>query len=165
MKIGFTMTEGRGELDRVLADVAERAGAEGLRTCGIVQINTERPGTARCDMDVRILPGGPDIRISQSLGPEATGCRLDPDGLETAVAEVGRRMEAGFDVFILNKFGKQEAEGRGFREMIGRALEQGASVIAGTNGTNRTAFEEFAGGMAENLPPDPESIVDWLLGE
>lgn len=161
MKIAYTMTEGKGELDRLLADFADQLHAQGVRTCGIVQINTDCENANRCDMDVRILPDGHLIRISQYLGKDSKGCRLNPEALQQAVHEVGKRMEDGFDVFILNKFGKQEAEGNGFRELIGRALSSGASVIAGVNGLNRANFENFAEGMATYVAPDQDALMAW----
>lgn len=161
MKIAYTMTEGKGELDRLLADFADQLKAQGIRTCGIVQINTDCGTGNRCDMDVLILPDGPMIRISQFLGKESRGCRLNPEALETAVFETSKRMEEGFDVFILNKFGKQEAEGRGFRDLIAQALASGASVIAGTNGMNTQVFKEFSDGMATYVAPDQDALLAW----
>lgn len=161
MKIAYTMTRGKGELDRLLADFAETLGARGVRTCGIVQINTDCGSGHRCDMDVQVLPDGPRIRISQFLGKESKGCRLDPSSLETSVAEVGRRMEEDFDIFILNKFGKQESEGRGFRHLIGDALARGASVLVGTNPLNAEKFEDFTDGAAASIAPDLEALMRW----
>ncbi|SHI49411.1 Protein of unknown function [Shimia gijangensis] len=163
-KIAYTMTEGKGALDRLLADFADTLAAKGVRTCGIVQINSECGDDEddRCDMDVRVLPNGSLIRISQSLGRGSQGCRLDGDALEAAVAEVGRLMETDFDIFILNKYGKQEAEGRGFRDLIAHALERGAAVIAGTNGLNSARFDEFSGGLAEYVPPEPDALMQWF---
>ena len=160
-KIAYTMTEGKGALDLLLADFAETLATRGVRTCGIIQINTDCESGYRCDMDVQVLPAGTRIRISQRLGRDSQGCRLDPSALEHAVADVSRQMEQGFDIFILNKFGKQEADGRGFRDLIAKALEQGAAVIAGTNGLNTQRFEEFTGGLATRVDPTPEALLDW----
>ncbi|SMP17806.1 DUF2478 domain-containing protein [Shimia sagamensis] len=161
MKIAYTMAHGRGELDLLLSDLAERLEARGLKTRGIVQTNTECGTAQGCDMDVRILPNGPTIRISQNLGKEAQGCRLDPDAMATAITAVGQSMQADFDVFLLNKFGKQETEGGGFRDLLADALEKDATVIAGTNPLNAEVFEEFSGGMATNVSADIESLLAW----
>ena len=162
MKIAYTMTKGRGELDKVLADFAATLGQKNVRVCGIVQINTEHQDCGhRCDMDVQVLPDGPVIRISQFLGTQSTGCRLDPGALEQAVAETAARMSEQFDLFILNKFGKQEADGRGFRDLIGEALAQDSAVLAGTNEMNRTAFEDFSGGIAEFVAPEIDTLLAW----
>lgn len=162
MKIAYTMTEGRGELDRALADLARSAARAGLRTCGIVQINTDIPGSHRCDMDVLVLPEGPEIRISQFLGKDAAGCTLNPDALETAVARVAETMTRPYDLFFLNKFGKSEASGRGFRDLMAQAVADGAAVLVGVNGQNRDAFVEFTGGVAEYVAPDEAAMQAWI---
>jgi hypothetical protein len=161
MSLAYVMTTERGAADLALAEAARLARAGGLVLAGIVQVNTERPGQGGCDMDVRVLPDGPVIRISQSLGREARGCRLDPGALEAAVAATGRRLGVA-DAVIINKFGKHEAEGRGFRETIGAALSLGLPVVVGLNGLNLAAFEAFAGGLAARLPEEPGAIADWL---
>lgn len=161
MNIAYTMTQGRGDLDRMLTAFAEALGRQGVRACGIVQINTDRPDSHRCDMDVQVLPDGPMIRISHYLGKEAQGCALNPDAMEQAVAEVARQMEKPFDIFLLNKFGKHESGGRGFRDLIGEALAQGKAVVVGANGMNVDVFQEFAGGMAEFVEPDIDALLAW----
>ena len=162
MRLAYTMTEGRGELDPLLHDLARAAIARGLRVAGTVQVNSDRPGCARCDMDAIVLPDGPVIRISQSLGSEARGCRLDAAGLETAVAAAEARLAVGADLLIVNKFGKQEAAGRGFRPVIAAALEAGADVLVGVNALNLAALTEFTGGTAEALPAERARLLDWL---
>ncbi|SDZ13360.1 Protein of unknown function [Jannaschia faecimaris] len=162
MRLAYTMTEGRGELDPLLHQIATQAAATGLRLAGIVQVNSDRPGCARCDMDAIVLPDGPVIRISQSLGREARGCRLDAEGLETAVAAAEARLAQGVDLLIVNKFGKQEAAGRGFRPVIAAALEAGADVLVGVNPMNLEALREFTGDTAEALPADPGALLHWI---
>ena len=68
MKIAYTMAAGRGDTDLLLSSVARRLSDTGLRVCGTVQINSEREMDDPCDMDVKVLPDGPVIRISQALG-------------------------------------------------------------------------------------------------
>lgn len=162
MRLAYTMTTGRGALDPLLHDVAQAAMARGLRVAGIVQINSDRPGCARCDMDAIVLPDGPVIRISQSLGREARGCRLDAAGLETAVAAAETRLAKGADLLIVNKFGKQEAAGRGFRPVIAAALEAGADVLVGVNALNLAALRAFTGDTAEAVPAERARLLDWL---
>ena len=74
MRMGYTLAPGRGDVDLLLAEVAERLEGEGVKLCGTVQINSECETDGLCDMDVRVLPDGPVIRISQSLG--AGGARV-----------------------------------------------------------------------------------------
>jgi hypothetical protein len=163
MRLGYITMEARGAADRCLAGLAEDLAAGGHRVAGAVQINRETHEGQRCDMILRLLPWGQELRISQSLGAGARGCRLDPGGLEQAVAEVAVALEAAPEVLILNKFGKQEAEGRGFRPLIGEALSRGLPVLLAVNLSNLPAFEAFAEGMAERLPGDREALLRWVL--
>ncbi|WP_349359790.1 DUF2478 domain-containing protein [Stappia sp.] len=162
MRIAYTMSPGRGDTDLVLARLATGLADAGLRTCGVVQINTERPDTPVCDMDVKVLPEGPVIRISQTLGPGARGCRLDPPALEEAVGLVSARLAAGADVLIVNKFGKHEAGGRGFRDVIADALARDVPVVVGVNGMNERAFLDFTADMATRVDPDADALRAWL---
>ncbi|MEM8822137.1 MAG: DUF2478 domain-containing protein [Pseudomonadota bacterium] len=165
MRLAYTMTNSKGALDPLLHDTAQAVIAAGRRVAGIVQVNRDVLGTERCDMDAIVLPDGPIIRISQSLGRGARGCRLDPEGLETAVAAAQARLDAGADLLIVNKFGKQEAAGRGFRSLIAKALDQGADVLVGVNQLNIDALSAFSGGLAERLSPEQTVLLQWINRE
>lgn len=162
MWIGYMTADGRGDMDVALHGLATRAAARGLRLCGTVQINSDCGEGRPCDMDVRILPDGPVIRISQSLGTGARGCRLDPGALEQAVAQTAAKLAAGCDLLIVNKFGKQEADGRGFRGLIAEALGADIPVLVGVNRLNLARFEAFTEGLAEPVAPDSGALDAWL---
>lgn len=162
MTLAYTMAPGRGDTDLILASLAADLAIRGIRCCGTVQINSERCDAGPCDMDVRVLPDGPVLRISQDLGPSARGCRLDPDALETAVGLVADRLSSGADLLIVNKFGKHEADGRGFRDVIAEAMAMNLPVLVGLNALNRDAFESFADGLAVELPPEPAALMAWV---
>ena len=162
MKIAFTMTEGKGDLDQVLYRFATGLKANGAHICGVVQVNSDREDCAKCDMDVHVMPTGPTIRISQDLGKESRGCRLDVDALEQAVVVVEDQISENADLLVINKFGKHEANGRGFRNVIGRAIELGVPVVCGVNGMNRQSFEDFCGGAAEFIEASPDALTDWF---
>ena len=162
MRLAYLQAE--AATNRLLAELAEAAQARGLRVIGTVQVNTDNPATGRCDMDVRVLPAGPVLRISQDLGPGSQGCRLDVAALEEAVARTEAALIAGADLLIVNKFGRHEAEGRGFRNLIGAALAQGVPVIVGLNGLNAQAFAAFGAGLATRLEARAEALCTWLEG-
>ncbi|THH34856.1 DUF2478 domain-containing protein [Aliishimia ponticola] len=165
MQIACTKAPGRGDTDLLLFSLAQRLADKGFRAAGTVQINSEMPCDGPCDMDVRILPDGPTVRISQSLGKHARGCRLDPEALETAVAKVSASLQDGVDCLIVNKFGKHEASGRGFRNVIAEAMAMDIPVLVGLNRLNDEAFEEFVGDASVPLPPDLETLVDWMTAQ
>ena len=164
MHLAYVMTKDRGATDRLLSELADRLQAQSTALAGIVQTNTECHDDALCDMDVRVLPKGETIRISQSLGAGSRGCRLDPAALEQAVPQVTSSLQGQAlpDVLIVNKFGKHEADGRGMRAVIGEALELGVPVISGVNSLNVEAFQAFAGGLGVAVEPNVEALIDWL---
>lgn len=162
MALAFVRTTERGLTDRLLWTFADRLQEDGFALAGVVQINSERPGSHHCDMDVRVLPGGPVIRINQVLGEEARGCRLNPAALEEAVALVEVGLDPAPDLLIINKFGKHEAEGRGFRPLIAEALARDIPVLLGVNGFNQVAFEAFSGDYAEEIAADSAGLDAWF---
>lgn len=167
MPLAFIRTAERGHTDRLLWRFAEALQARGLRLSGVVQTNSDRPGGVaahHCDMDVRVLPDGPDIRINQVLGEGARGCRLNPAALEEAVALVEASLDPAPDLLLINKFGKHEAEGRGFRPLIAEAIARGIPVLVGVNALNFDAFSTFAGDFGEELTPDLSKLQAWLDG-
>jgi hypothetical protein len=163
--LGYVIADGPGEADRLLAEVAQYLHAEGFPLIGSVQINSSRDDAQPCDMDLHVIASGRVVRISQSLGSMAQGCRLDPAGLEQVVGLVEQALEQTGArrprLLIVNKFGKQEADGRGFRPVIGRALAEGLAVLTSVNATNRPSFDLFADGMAEPLVPTLPAVLDW----
>lgn len=164
MKIAYTLAAGRGETNVVVAELVAALQAKGLRLAGTVQIDTEIDAAHKCDMDVKVLPDGPMIRISQSLGRASRGCRLNPEALEQAVALTEKALDDGTDLLIVNKFGKHEADGRGFRDTIARALEMGVPVLVGANKLNVDALVAFCDGLAEPVEAEHEALMAWVQG-
>lgn len=163
MKFAFTIAPGRGETNLLLADIAAQLATRGVRIAGTVQIDTDRDDGGKCDMDVQVLPDGPTIRISQFRGIEARGCRLDTDALEQAVILTEQALgQGGIDLLLVNKFGKHEAEGRGFRGLIAEAVAGGVPVILGVSARNLEAFLEYTQGLATCVAPTTHDIAAWL---
>ena len=162
MRIAYVSLQGRGRTDQLIAEVADRLTASGLRLAGTVQSNHERPDRKKCDMDLRVLPDGPVVRISEDRGELARGCILDSGALEQTEHEVERRLD-GADILIVNKFGKREAEGKGLAPVIAEALHRGLPVLVGVNGLNLAALLAFAEEDIQGLPTNAEAVADWCL--
>ncbi|PZO67273.1 MAG: hypothetical protein DI498_02715 [Paracoccus denitrificans] len=127
----------------------------GLRVGGAIQ--TSRPPTVDafdCDMHLSII--GEDaapVRISQSLGPGSTACRLDTGALAACCARVMRQLHDGCDALILNKFGKVEAAGGGLRDAFALGASLGVPVLTTVAPDQRAVFLAFAGDLATLLKP------------
>jgi nucleoside-triphosphatase THEP1 len=162
--LGYMISTGRGAGDRLMIAVAEGLAAKGIAVAGAVQLNVEHDPERHCHMDLHILGRDDVLRISEDRGRHARGCRLDPRGLADAVQRVETVLDEGrAGVLLINKFGKQEAEGGGFREVIGRALLDGRPVLTTVSQGNLPAFLAFADGLGVEIAPDAEAAVDWCL--
>lgn len=162
MRLGYVTVQGKGRIDLLMAEVVSLLETQGIALAGTVQTNIDRQDCPRCDMDLRLLPNGPVVRISVDRGPEARGCRLDAGALEQSVLWVEGALERA-EVLVVNKFGKQESEGKGLAGAIATALELGRPVIVGVNGLNLPAFQRFSDSMAEQLAPDAVQIAEWCF--
>lgn len=132
----------------LFAQLAARAQKAGLRLGGAL----ERPGPAKgegrpCDMALEDLASGRKIQISEDRGVFARGCRLDHDALTRVCALVLSSLPSR-DLVLLNKFGKTEAEGGGFRCVISDALALEIPLIIGAPRHNLAAWRAFAGEIA-----------------
>jgi nucleoside-triphosphatase THEP1 len=147
--------------DALIAQCAAGLAASGYRLGGVVQSNAHRRGRRRCDMYMRDLLGGDEIKISLDRGNEARGCRLDPDAFARIDAWVERAVLERVDLLIINKFGREEAHGRGLRPVIAEALIAEIPLAIGVTTQNLCDFLTFVGDSATRLRPDVETITAW----
>jgi len=130
----------------VLSAIAVESRRAGLRLGGMI----ERPGPktgGKCDMLLEDLASGETIRISEDRGELARGCRLDLNCLSRACALLLSCLSTT-DLILLNKFGKAESEGGGFRCVIPDALALDIPIVIGVPRCNLDAWREFAGDLA-----------------
>ncbi|MGB1033677.1 MAG: DUF2478 domain-containing protein [Primorskyibacter sp.] len=157
----------------ILRAVVHRLTTHGVRVVGALETRAPvSPDTNHPHMELEVLGHPQPIRISQTLGSQATGCRLDSAGLEQAVGLVSAQMDdipfgspPIAQVVIVNKFGKQEAAGRGFRTVIAQAIGADIPVLVCVSPAYRAAFDAFAGGLGTPLALDDVTIHDWVMAQ
>ncbi|MCB1513379.1 MAG: DUF2478 domain-containing protein [Hyphomicrobiaceae bacterium] len=148
-------------IDDLLVALVERLRASGLRLAGAIQHNTDGGDRCRCDMTLEDLASGQRIDISEKRGPESRGCRLDSFALEASVGLVTQSLSEPRDLVILNRFGKREAEGHGFRQVIDQAIAADVAVLIAVAEGQQEAWEKFTGSYADSLPVDLGAIIGW----
>jgi hypothetical protein len=112
-------------------------------------------------MYVKDLLGGGEIKISLDRGKEARGCRLDPDAFARIDAWIERAVLERVDLLIINKFGREEAHGRGLRPVIAEALIAKIPLMIGVSTRNLCEFVTFIGDSVAPLTPDVEALTTW----
>jgi len=138
--------------EATLAALADYLQAHDLALAGLIQRALDRPASARCDMELEDLATGARTAIADDRGSGAVGCALDTDALLGALVRAQATLEAPTDLLLVNKFGKMEAEGSGFRPLIVAALERGIPTIVAVPARNLAVWEAFAADLAMTVP-------------
>lgn len=147
------------EVDFVAELVVRTLTEAGMVCAGFLQRDVPRPERSRCDMLLENISSGEAVGISEDRGPHARGCRLDLGELMRAMALARAALGPGTDLLVVNKFGKTEAEGGGFRPLIVDAIEQSVPVLVAVPWRNIDSWRVFAGEMAVEIR------VDTLSGD
>jgi len=149
-------------VDLLLIEAAGALRAAGMRVAGVVQ--HARSGQAACcrDFFLEDLATGRLHDISQRLGRDARGCRLDYGRLAEAHAGIEASLRAGADVLILNRFGYSEAQGGGLRPLVERAVGEGIPVLISVNDSYRTQWHAFCGDFAQDIPGCQAAVEMWV---
>ncbi len=150
--------------DAVLAQLAVVLRREGVRLAGTVQRAAPASAGCRCDMLVLDLSTGVETSIAENRGPEARGCRLDTRVLETLVGATQAALDKGADLLVINRFGKRETEGAGFRQVIGYAAASDSPTLVAINRSHLDAWRDFAGDLGTELPPRLDALASWFAG-
>jgi len=150
-------------IDELLARIGSVLVADGLRLAGTIQRNLSAgvPSSPCAAMNLVDLISGDQFGISQDLGPEARGCRLDSGALAQIAAGLGRIGNESTDLIILNKFGRAEAEGHGLRELFAQAIDAAIPVLTAVREPYYAAWQQYHGGFAADLNPHFDIVLDW----
>lgn len=149
--------------DGLMREVALELMESGHALAGLVQHNRPRPNRSRCDMILEELASSELVPISQDRGPHARGCALDIGQLLDAMEKVRSSLLKRPDLVILNKFGKTESEGGGFRPLIAEVIEAGLPLLIAVPWRNIDSWRLFAGDLAEEVAVIERSPAPALL--
>lgn len=148
-------------IDMLLEEAVRDLQAAGVRVAGYVQ-RVSDTGPDRCPTThLEDVTSGVRHVISQPLGSGASGCRLDPQALAALCGELEAQCARGVDLVVLNRFGKGESQGHGFRAAIERALLAGVPVLTAVHDTYLPDWLDFAGGDAARLAASRGEIDAW----
>ncbi len=145
----------------VLRRLWARLAAAGATCAGVLQRDEPaRDGGSRCDMILECLSTGHHLEISENRGLLARGCRLDVGELMRALEAERQSLSATPDVLIVNKFGKSESEGGGFRPLIAEAVELGVPVLITVPWRNIENWRLFVGDLSIQRSVETLSAAD-----
>jgi hypothetical protein len=145
--------------DAILRDFAADLKTQGYRAVGLVQTGHHCLDTPR--LSAMLVHTGEELQLFQDLGACAQGCRLDVGQLLDAGAQIASAIDQGADLVIVNRFGRQEREGKGLSHLIERALSADIPVVIAVPGHRFADWIRFADGMSVKLRCDREALDAW----
>jgi len=145
--------------DLVLSEFAADLNARGYRAVGLVQHGHHCAD--RSGLSAKLVHSGKQLELLQDLGACATGCRLDVGQLLDAGAQVADAIDQGADLLVVNRFGRQEREGKGLCWLIERALGADIPVVIAVPSHRFADWIRFADGMSVKLRCDREALDAW----
>jgi Protein of unknown function (DUF2478) len=144
--------------DIVLRAFANDLNAHGHRAVGLVQLGLH---CVDSKLSALLVHSGEQVPLLQDLGSCTAGCRLDVSRLLEAGTRIANAIEAGADIVIINRFGKQEREGKGLAYLIERALDADIPVVIAVPSHRFTDWIKFASGMSVKLACNRASLDAW----
>jgi hypothetical protein len=150
-------TEGQ-DPDEILREFASSLNANGRRAVGIVQLGRYCPDAS---LSATLVPTGEQLRLFQDMDACSAGCRLDIGQLTGAGERIARILDEGADILIVNRYGRQEREGKGLTHLIAHALDADIPVVVAVPSHRFSEWITFAGGMTVKLHCDRESLDAW----
>lgn len=131
----------------------------GIALAGAIQHNE-----GSCSMSLEILPSGLRMPISQNLGSCASGCRLDSVALAEASSLVRMSLATSPKLALFNKFGAQEAAGKGMHEEMAAAATAGIPILTAVSQALMKEWLDFTGGESVQLACSAEAALAWWDG-
>lgn len=145
--------------DALLRAFAADLNARGVRAVGLVQISATCENRPR--LSAMLVHSGEQLQLFQDLGADAAGCKLDVGQLLAAGARVAGAIDAGADLVIINRFGRQERDGKGLSYLIERALSAETPVVIAVAQSRLADWNKFAGSMSMTMPCDRAALDAW----
>lgn len=149
------------DINDLLQRVVDRLKSRDLNVQGYLQKEIMLPNRCKCDTYLENLINGDQLKISQDLGHGARGCKLDNSMLSKLSETAMQDLELAPDLLIVNRFGRSEAEGGGFREVIGKAISMDIPVLTAVKNEYYHDWKLFSGDLGCELSANTGDTLTW----
>jgi truncated hemoglobin YjbI len=161
-KLGAVVYDVGVAVDELLLTFARDLAARGERVGGVIKIPPGGPGCGpRTPMRLYDVATGEAFPLCQDLGRHAEDCSLDPAMFRHAAVRIRAATEMAADLVFLSRFGKEEARGRGFREELAYAVQQGRAFLTAVPRGLVESFLSFTDGVGTLLDARLWVLEDW----
>jgi hypothetical protein len=143
----------------VLAEVVAQLRKRDVALAGVIQ-----HGDGSCAMTLELLSSGERVPISQDLGSGSRGCRLDSTALAATASLVRQAIDTSPALAVFNKFGSQEAAGKGLCDEMAVAATAGLPILTTVRDSLLDQWSAFTGGECALLDCSTEAALNWWDG-
>ncbi|MGX9390346.1 DUF2478 domain-containing protein [Nitrobacteraceae bacterium UC4446_H13] len=148
--------------DGVLLDFVAALKARELRPVGLVQFGHHNAGAA--ELAAMMVHSGERVDLFQEVATYTQGRRLDLDKLAAAHSAMMTAIDQGADLLVVNRFGRQEQQGRGLARLIEYALAADVPVVVPVPAFRFDDWIAYIEGMCVKLPCDGAALETWWNG-
>lgn len=134
--------------DAAFREVVAGLRRRGVRVGGLLQDGQDEGalgGSCCATLQLEDIATGRRIEIFEDRGAGTRGCRLDSAGLAEASAWLRQAIAAHPDLLFVNRFGRQEADGRGLLDEIAAAVVAEIPVVVPVGAALLPQWRAFAG--------------------
>lgn len=149
------------DINGMLRKVVKSLQEKGVIVGGVLQETEFRPNGYCAQLNIVDIRTGKTERITQDRGRDSRGCKLDPRGLAAISHCITDAIDADVDLVIINKFGRAESEGDGLLSCIADAISLDIPVLTTVREPYVNAWNLYHGGLALELPPQMDMILQW----
>ncbi len=149
--------------DDLFAIFADKLLSAGAKVGGIVQEISSKTDGKLGSIDAIEIDSGKRIPIKTphlKTTPAGT-CMLELSMLAECSGAITRALSGGFDIVVIEKFGRQEAKGEGLIDEIMAALASDTPAIIALPESYQTEWNNITGGDIEIIPANINAMLEW----
>jgi nucleoside-triphosphatase THEP1 len=147
--------------DRLLLDFTEDLRRSGVRTAGLVQLDSWTGQSDDRAVRTVVLSTREVIPVAHERNLAATGCGLDCRKLASIAKMIEAAIQEGADLVVINRFGKLEATGKGLIELIQQAADADIRALIAVPESRFAGWIKFSAGMSVRLPCRRAALDRW----
>jgi nucleoside-triphosphatase THEP1 len=147
--------------DRLLLDFTEDLRRSGVRTAGLVQLDSWTSPSDDRPVRTVVLSTREIIPVAHERNLAATKCGLDCRKLASIAKMIEAAIQEGADLVVINRFGKLEATGKGLIELIQRAADADIPVLIAMPEHRFAGWIKYSAGMSVRLACRRTALDRW----
>jgi hypothetical protein len=147
--------------DRLLLDFTEDLRRSGVRTAGLLQLDSWTDQFDGRVVRTVVLSSREVVPVDHERSLGATGCGLDCRKLASIAKMIEAAIQEGADLVVINRFGKLEATGKGLIELIQQSADADIPVLIAVPEHRFAGWIKYSAGMSVRLPCRRAALDRW----